>query len=210
MATLKSLQARIAKLQSQAETMMKTNSKKVVAQIHSLMHEHGLTMEDIGEKFKAKTPSLKPTTKSVTGKSGAAAKYMDPKSGATWSGHGRAPGWIASAKNRDKFLVEGTSASAPVAAKKAVARPGNYVRGPQPAKYRDPRSGAEWSGRGKAPSWLAGAKNRSKFLIQGAAFTAQKPMTKATKSGPVVKKAALKRAATKKVVSETSTKNFST
>jgi DNA-binding protein H-NS len=210
MATLKSLQARIAKLQLQAETMMKTNSTRVVAQIHSLMHKHGLTMEDIGAKFKAKTPSVKPTTKSVAGKSGATAKYMDPKTGATWSGHGRAPGWIASAKNRDKFLVEGKSASAQVAAKKAVVRPGNYVRGPQPAKYRDPGSGAEWSRRGKAPSWLAGAKDRSKFLIQGAASAAQKPMRKATKSAPVVKKAASKKAATKKVVSRTSTKNFST
>ncbi|MDI7066411.1 H-NS family nucleoid-associated regulatory protein, partial [Klebsiella pneumoniae] len=39
-------------------------------------------------------------------------KYRDPKSGATWTGHDRAPGWIASAKNRDKFLVVGTAATA--------------------------------------------------------------------------------------------------
>lgn len=38
-----------------------------------------------------------------------------------------------------------------------------------PAKYQDPKTGATWSSRGKAPSWLAG-KNRDKYLIpEGAA-----------------------------------------
>lgn len=32
-----------------------------------------------------------------------------------------------------------------------------------PAKYRDPISGKEWSGRGLAPKWLTG--NREDFLI---------------------------------------------
>ncbi|MFM0053839.1 H-NS family nucleoid-associated regulatory protein [Caballeronia grimmiae] len=40
--------------------------------------------------------------------------------------------------------------------------------GAQPAKYRDPKSGAEWSGRGKAPGWLASVKDRNKFLISTA------------------------------------------
>ncbi|WP_234775318.1 H-NS family nucleoid-associated regulatory protein [Paraburkholderia tropica] len=31
--------------------------------------------------------------------------YPDPKSGATWSGRGRAPAWIASAKDRTRFLI---------------------------------------------------------------------------------------------------------
>lgn len=32
-------------------------------------------------------------------------------------------------------------------------------------KYRDPASGETWSGRGKAPKWIAG-KDRSAFLIK--------------------------------------------
>ncbi|WP_186042929.1 H-NS family nucleoid-associated regulatory protein [Burkholderia gladioli] len=36
--------------------------------------------------------------------------------------------------------------------------------GKQPAKYRDPASGKTWSGRGKAPAWIAG-KDRSAFEI---------------------------------------------
>lgn len=34
-------------------------------------------------------------------------------------------------------------------------------------KYRDPKTGAQWSGRGKAPYWIAG-KNRDQFLIPDA------------------------------------------
>ncbi|WP_372342780.1 H-NS family nucleoid-associated regulatory protein [Paraburkholderia madseniana] len=57
---------------------------------------------------------------------------------------------------------------APVSKAKAA---GNYVRGPQPALYLDPTSGAAWSGRGRVPAWLAGAKDRSYFFIGGSADT---------------------------------------
>jgi DNA-binding protein H-NS len=61
-------------------------------------------------------------------------------------------------------------ASAPVATGVAVKHgTGNgQPKGPQPAKYRHPETGATWSGRGPAPAWLAGEKDRSKFLVAGA------------------------------------------
>ncbi|NML31492.1 H-NS histone family protein [Paraburkholderia antibiotica] len=34
------------------------------------------------------------------------------------------------------------------------------------AKYRNPKTGETWSGRGRSPTWLAG-KNRERFLIEG-------------------------------------------
>jgi len=34
------------------------------------------------------------------------------------------------------------------------------------AKYRDPATGATWSGRGRAPAWIAG-RDRAAFLIRG-------------------------------------------
>lgn len=39
------------------------------------------------------------------------------------------------------------------------------------AKYRDPKTGKTWTGRGKPPNWIAGAKNRDAFAIdaQGSA-----------------------------------------
>ncbi|AJY13686.1 H-NS histone family protein [Burkholderia dolosa] len=38
-------------------------------------------------------------------------------------------------------------------------------KAPLPPKYRDPKSGATWSGRGKPPNWIVG-KNRDRFLIE--------------------------------------------
>jgi DNA-binding protein H-NS len=32
-------------------------------------------------------------------------------------------------------------------------------------KYRDPQSGATWSGRGKTPKWINGAADRSAYAI---------------------------------------------
>jgi len=34
------------------------------------------------------------------------------------------------------------------------------------ARYRDPKSGATWSGRGRPPKWIRYAKDREKFLIR--------------------------------------------
>ena len=76
-------------------------------------------------------------------------------------------------------------------------------KGPQPAKYRDPKSGATWSGRGPTPVWLASAKDRSKFLINGAGAAADvsaSPETKSSAKKAVAKKAFVKKVApTKKV-----------
>ncbi len=61
---------------------------------------YGLTVEDV---FGRKRAARK--TANEKEKKPAVAKYQDPKSGVTWSGKGRAPGWIAKARNRDRFLV---------------------------------------------------------------------------------------------------------
>ncbi|GJH13681.1 H-NS histone family protein [Caballeronia novacaledonica] len=172
MATLQSIQAKIAKLQAEAEAITKKKSASVIAEIHSLMAEHGITIDDLGSAFGGKKRGTKMADRSASDKTASNAKYRDPKSGATWSGHGRAPGWIAGAKNRDKFLIDGSAAAAPTAGKASAKDVGNYVRGPQPALYRDPKSGATWSGRGRAPGWIADAKNRDRFLIDGSATTA--------------------------------------
>jgi DNA-binding protein H-NS len=191
MTTLESMQAKIKKLEQQAEALIAKQSSSVIEKIRKLMAEHGLTAADIdahaGGKRSAKHAAAKTAAKSAA----SVAKYRDPKSGATWSGHGRAPNWIAAAKNRSRFLVDG---STPVAAKPApvskAKAAGNYVRGPQPAMYQDPKSGATWSGRGRAPAWIAEAKDRRKFLIAGGAeATAATTAGTASKAKTVGKKA---------------------
>lgn len=198
--TLEAIQAKMKKLHAQADALMTRESAAVLKTIHELMERHGLTTADIdayaGGNQRAKKAGIKAAAKGRA----TVAKYRDPKTGATWSGHGRAPGWIASAKNRDKFLVDGSTATAKAAPASKAKAAGNYVRGPQPAMYQDPKSGAKWSGRGRAPAWLAEAKDRTKFLIAGGAEA-----TVVTPAGAVAKaKTAMKKAS--KAIGATSTK----
>ncbi|MEI6002454.1 H-NS histone family protein [Paraburkholderia bengalensis] len=197
MATLDNLQAKIARLQAQAEALAAKQSSGVIAKIRDLMEKHGLTVADIEAHTGGKKRGRKPGVRTVP-KPAASAKYRHPKTGATWTGHGRAPAWIASARDRTKFLIDGSAAQPAIAAKKP-ATAGNYVKGPQAPKYRDPKSGATWSGRGPAPAWLAGAKDRSKFLIVATAEGA--PGSKTVLSS----KATAKKATTKKVAANTVT-----
>jgi DNA-binding protein H-NS len=208
-ATLEQIQARLKRLQAQAEAIVAKQSSVVLEKIRGLMEKHGLTTADIDTHHGSKKRGPKAAAKTAVGTVKSVAKYRDPKSGATWSGHGRAPGWIANVKDRSKFLFDSSATSAaPAAATKAKVA-GNYVRGPQPAKYLDPKSGATWSGRGPAPAWLAGAKDRTKFLVDGAASAADVGVAKelqtttkkvAATTAASTKKVAVKRAVAKKVV----------
>jgi DNA-binding protein H-NS len=207
MATLGEIQAKIQKLQAQAEVIAKKQSSTVIAKIRDLMAKHGLTVDDIGGDVRESRRGRKAGASKADGISHAgAAKYRDAKTGATWTGHGRAPAWIANAKNRDRFLVDGATATRPVPATKQP-KAGNYVRGPQAPKYRDPESGATWSGRGKAPAWLASVKDRTTYLIDkltdgAVASDAAAPAKKGAAKKVATKKVGAKKAAAKKVASK--------
>lgn len=164
MPTLESIQSRIEALQAKADALIARQSESVLQKIHDLMSRHGLTVSDIeqytGTRKKAGRANSAPKQGTIA--------YQDPKTGATWSGRGRAPGWIANAKDRSKFAVGASvkETKAKGKARAAVKRKGKgQPRGPQPALYRDPQTGATWSGRGRAPAWLASVEDRSPFLI---------------------------------------------
>ncbi|OAJ59382.1 hypothetical protein A6V36_27440 [Paraburkholderia ginsengiterrae] len=198
--TLEAIQTKMDKLKAQADALIAKQSSGVIEKIREMMAKHGLTTADIDVHAGGKRSGKKVGAKTVVKASAAAVKYRDPKSGATWSGHGRAPSWIAAAKNRDRFLVDGSTATAKAAPTSKAKAAGNYVRGPQPAKYQHPKTGATWSGRGRAPAWLVEAKDRNKFLIASGAEA-----TVATPAGAVKKaKTAMKKAS--KAVGATSTK----
>ena len=192
MSTLEQLQEKMKKLQVQADMLIVKKAQAAVDQIRKIMLEHGLTTLDIEANAKAKreakaangsTSNVK-TKVAKSLKSGTPPKYQHPKTGATWTGHGRAPAWIAGAKDRAKFLIaSGTDAvrtasvssvsKAKTTAEKASVAAGELAskgqpKGPQPAKYLDPKTGATWSGRGPAPAWLAAVKDRTRFLVDGA------------------------------------------
>lgn len=93
MATYKELLAQKAKLEEQLEGARVKELEAVIQQVRQIVEEYGLTAEDIGLSFKRGAGKKKIV----------APKYRDPKTGATWTGRGRAPAWIG--KNRDKFLI---------------------------------------------------------------------------------------------------------
>jgi DNA-binding protein H-NS len=65
--------------------------------VQSLISEFGLTQADVFGGKKSREPSAskgKPV----------AAKYRDPSTGATWTGRGKAPRWIAN-QDRSKFAI---------------------------------------------------------------------------------------------------------
>ncbi|SAL60124.1 H-NS family nucleoid-associated regulatory protein [Caballeronia humi] len=135
-------------------------------------------------------------------------KYRHPKTGATWSGHARPPAWIAKVRDRTKFLIDGAGAMAGEAAgangvSKTKAAPRKVSpaartvasqargKGSLPPKYRDPKSGATWSGHARPPAWIANVRDRTKFLIDG--------VVAAAASGVAAKKPTAKKATVKKV-----------
>ncbi|HEY4296649.1 MAG TPA: H-NS family nucleoid-associated regulatory protein [Paraburkholderia sp.] len=197
MATLESIQARIAKLQAQAEQIVIKKSSVVLERIRELMDKHGVTVSDI-EAHVGNRRGRKAGTKAAAKPAASHAKYREPKTGATWTGHGRAPAWIATAKDRNKFLIDGASPTSAIASGKA-GKVGNYVRGPQPPQYRDPKSGATWSGRGRAPAWIANAKDRSRFLIAEAEGASTKATAAASRKAKGAGKVAIKKTTGSKV-----------
>jgi DNA-binding protein H-NS len=65
------------------------------------------------------------------------------------------------------------------------------------AKYRDPKTGKTWTGRGKPPMWIAGVKNRDAYLID--AQRADTVDTPAKKSGKATRAVRANGSATRKM-----------
>ncbi|SAL78659.1 histone family protein nucleoid-structuring protein H-NS [Caballeronia terrestris] len=221
MATLKQIQTKMKQLQAQADVLVAKQSKSVLADIRKLMEQHGLTAADIDAHSDTKRRVGRPAgaqtsaTTPASTKGKLPPKYRHPKTGATWSGHARPPAWIAKVRDRTKFLIDGAGAESDTngvsqpKSKTAIKKNSSIARAAAsktqgqaklPPKYRHPKTGATWSGHARTPAWIAKARDRTKFLIDGAEV-ADQPAT-ATTTPP---KKAAKTAATK----ETAARNTS-
>ncbi|WP_080417841.1 H-NS histone family protein [Burkholderia ubonensis] len=93
MATYRELQAQLVALTEQAEAARLAERDAILDQVREFVSIYELTEREIfGRRRTDAKHSLQP-------------KYRDPKTGATWSGRGRAPAWLAD-KNRDRFLIK--------------------------------------------------------------------------------------------------------
>jgi DNA-binding protein H-NS len=94
MATYKQLTAQLEKLHKEVALAREKEIEQAIAEIKQTIADYGITAEELGFSSK-RTPAKKPALP---------AKYRNPKTGETWSGRGRAPGWL-SGKSRERFLI---------------------------------------------------------------------------------------------------------
>ena len=93
----KELLAQQKALEAQIVSARQAELADVLSQVASLVDEYRLTEADVFGGRKAQA--------SVAGKTaGVGPKFRDPVTGATWSGRGKAPRWIAH-QDRSQFLI---------------------------------------------------------------------------------------------------------
>ncbi|MDN7919307.1 H-NS histone family protein [Burkholderia gladioli] len=95
MATYQELNAQMDALAEQAEAARLKEFQAALDEVRAKVAEYGMTERDIFGRQRGKPASvpLHP-------------KYLDPRTGATWSGRGRPPEWIKNAKDRGRFLIK--------------------------------------------------------------------------------------------------------
>lgn len=103
MPTYKQLLAEKEALEAKLSEVRANEVASVIEQIRQLMADYDLTVEDIAPKRRRGRPA----GSGAAPKAAASAlppKYLDPKTGKTWSGRGRAPAWLG--KRPERFLIE--------------------------------------------------------------------------------------------------------
>lgn len=114
------LQQQIQGLQAKADQLLAEGRRQAIEDVQQLIQAYTLRPEELGF---AAAPRTAPTTRRDRQPKGAP-RFRDPASGATWTGAGKPPNWIAG-KSYDDFLIERTPAPAdPVAAPAPVAANG--------------------------------------------------------------------------------------
>ena len=95
MPSYKQLTAQLEKLHKEVAAAREKEIAQAIAEIKEKIAEYDITADELGFASRVAAKRKKPLP----------ARYMDPKTGETWSGRGRAPGWLAG-KNRERFLIE--------------------------------------------------------------------------------------------------------
>ncbi|VWC25321.1 H-NS histone family protein [Burkholderia lata] len=98
MATYRQLTAQLERLQQKIDKEREKAIADAIADIRAKIEEYDITPEELGFRpVGATTATAKPKRASPP-------KYLNPKTGETWSGRGRSPTWLG--KNRARFLIK--------------------------------------------------------------------------------------------------------
>lgn len=191
------LKSAIAKLEKEAAALREAETTKVVAQIKESIATFGLTVEHL---FGRGAKALKVAAGKALGggkavrKGAGVPKYRHPKTGKTWTGFGKAPGWIATVRNRDKFLIDQSGVAAAPSVEKAVA-PVAAVAKKATRKARTVAAPVKTSRRAKklAPASVATPETKAEKPV--AKKAAPKKSAPSKKAAPAKKAAAVPKAA---------------
>jgi DNA-binding protein H-NS len=102
MSNLADLIAQKAALEQKITEARRAGRASAIAQIKSLMAEHGLSTADLGGKS---SPAASAPAKPHKGRK-VPAKYRDPATGTTWSGRGLHPKWLKAALAEGRKLSD--------------------------------------------------------------------------------------------------------
>ena len=159
MKTYQAVRAEIAKLEKQAEELRRQELRTIIAQVRQVIADYGLTAADLGLAG-GRARAWRARRRAGPAAAAGVAKYRDPKSGQTWTGHGRPPAWIVGAKDRDAFLIDAPAPSRRRRRLAGQAREGG--QGAKPAAGQDAqgcREEARREGRHARPQG-SGARRR--------------------------------------------------
>ncbi|ALX14778.1 H-NS histone [Burkholderia cepacia JBK9] len=99
MATYRQLTAQLERLQQKIDKEREKAIADAIADIRAKIEEYDITPEELG--FRPVGASAAAAAKP---KRTLPPKYLNPKTGETWSGRGRSPTWLG--KNRARFLIK--------------------------------------------------------------------------------------------------------
>lgn len=96
MSSYKDLLKQRDELEQKIQDARKRELEEAIGKVRALVHEHGLTAEDV-------FPPARTSRSSAAG-SKVAPKYKNPATGETWTGRGKAPKWIQD-QDRSQFEI---------------------------------------------------------------------------------------------------------
>jgi DNA-binding protein H-NS len=99
MPSYKQLTAQLEKLHKEVAAAREKEIAEAIAEIKAKIEEYDITPEELGFASVAAAAARQGKKEPLP------ARYLNPKTGETWSGRGRAPGWLAG-KNRERFLIK--------------------------------------------------------------------------------------------------------
>lgn len=100
MASLSELLAQKAAIEKQIADAQREEKSAAIAQVRSLMAEHGLTLADLSTRGTAAPKRV--------GGSKVAAKYRNAATGDTWTGRGLQPNWLKTALASGRTMADFT------------------------------------------------------------------------------------------------------